>query len=376
MTTPSGDISVPTGVRVAAAWSWRLVFIAAAGYLVVRALVEIAVIAVPVAVAVLLTSLLGPVVTFLVRRTRLNRSAASGITMVGTLLLVIGLVAAAGTAVIDGFGELSAQAAKGVDEVQAWLRTGPLQVSGDQISATIERAKEQLSANSEQLVAGGLSVATTVGHVLAGLAICLFATFFFLAQGEPIWRWCSGLLPRSARPRAREAGVRGWLSLSSYVRTQLLVAAVDAVGIALGAAVLRVPFVVPLAVLAFFGSLVPFVGALVVGAFATLVALVVHGPVVAALMLGVVVLVIQLEGHVLQPFLMGHAVSLHPLAVLLVVAVGTLLGGIVGAFFAVPIAALVNTVALYLVGRDPFPELAAARVTSPAPEGDTVSAQP
>lgn len=371
MTTPASRVELPYGIRVAAAWSWRLMLIGLAIYLLVRGLAEVSVIAVPVAIAVLLTGLLRPVMTALTGRTPLGRTAAAGVTLVGALLVVVGLLAAAGTTVLRDFDDLRAQAAAGVDQVQVWLATGPLQLSGEQVANLIERAQSQVSANSGRLVSGALSVTTTVTHVVAGLAIALFATFFFLAQGESIWRWCVRLLPRSARDRTDAAARRGWLSLTSYVRTQLIVAAVDAVGIALGAAVLRVPFVVPLAVLAFFGALVPFVGAVVVGAFATLVALVVHGPLVAALMLGVVVLVIQLEGHVLQPFLMGHAVSLHPLAVLLVVAVGALVGGIVGAFFAVPVAALVNTVALYLAGRDPFPELAAAPVTS---ERDVASA--
>ncbi|HET7477818.1 MAG TPA: AI-2E family transporter [Dermatophilaceae bacterium] len=360
MTRPT---TLPRGIQVAADWSWRLVVIGVAGYLAIRGLAAVSVIAVPVAVAVLLTGLLRPVTTWVQRHSPLGRTPATAVTLVGAIVVVLGLLGAAGSTVIADFDGLSAQTAAGIDKVQEWLTTGPLQLSGERIAELIAQGREQLSANSSRLASGALSVSATVGHVFAGLLICLFATFFFLAQGEAIWRWCVRLLPQTSRERAHAAAARGWLSLTAYVRTQLIVAAVDAAGIALGAAVLRVPFVVPLAVLAFFGSLIPFVGAIVVGAFATLVALVVHGPVVAALMLGVVVLVLQIEGHVLQPFLMGHAVSLHPLAVLLTVAVGALLAGVVGAFFAVPVAALVNTVALYLAGRDPFPELADAPVT-------------
>ncbi len=154
-----------------------------------------------------------------------------------------------------------------------------------------------------------------------------------------------------------QAGRRGLVTLGAYTRTQILVAAVDAVGIGLGAAILQVPLALPLAVLVFLGSFIPIVGAVVTGSIAILVALVSNGPATALWMVVVVIAVQQLEGHVLQPFLMGHAVSLHPVAVLLSVAAGSFVAGIVGALFAVPIAATLNTVMLYLHGHDKFPQL-------------------
>jgi len=200
-------------------------------------------------------------------------------------------------------------------------------------------------------------VTTTVGHVAAGTLIALFCTFFFLLDGRTIWSWVIGLLPSSVRERVHQAGRRGIVTLSGYTRTQILVALVDATGIGLGAAILGVPLALPLATLVFVGSFIPIVGAIATGAVAVLVALVAKGWVVALIMLGVVLAVQQIEGHVLQPFLMGHAVSLHPVAVLLVVAAGSMAAGIVGALFAVPIAAVLNTVVLYLHGHDKFPQL-------------------
>lgn len=197
----------------------------------------------------------------------------------------------------------------------------------------------------------------TVGHVAAGTLIALFCTLFFLIDGRGIWAWLVGLMPRGSRERVHQAGRRGWVTLGAYTRTQILVAGVDAVGIGVGAAILQLPLVVPLAVLVFFGSFIPFVGAIVTGSIAVLVALVTQGWVSALVMLAIVLIVQQLEGHVLQPFLMGHAVSLHPVAVLLVVTTGSLVAGIIGALFAVPLAALVNTVVLYLHGHDKFPQL-------------------
>ena len=191
----------------------------------------------------------------------------------------------------------------------------------------------------------------------AGALITLFCTFFFLLDGRTIWAWVVGLLPRGSREHVHQAGRRGLVTLGAYTRTQILVAAVDAVGIGLGAAILQVPLALPLAVLVFLGSFIPIVGAVVTGSIAILVALVSNGPATALWMLVVVVVVQQIEGHVLQPFLMGHAVSLHPVAVLLSVAAGSFVAGIVGALFAVPIAATLNTVMLYLHGHDKFPQL-------------------
>ncbi len=193
--------------------------------------------------------------------------------------------------------------------------------------------------------------------MVAGILIVFFVTIFFLLDGRGIWTWVVGLLPRQVRERTHQAGRRGLVTLSSYVRTQILVAFIDAVGIGIGAAVIGLPLVVPMAALVFLGAFIPFVGAIVTGVIAVLVALVVKGWVMALVMLGVVLLVQQIEGHILQPFLMGRAVSLHPVAVLLSVTAGTVLGGIVGALFAVPVVAVLNTVILYFNGHDKFPEL-------------------
>ena len=208
-----------------------------------------------------------------------------------------------------------------------------------------------------ELVSGALHATTTVGHVAAGALIALFCLFFFLLDGRTIWSWVVGLLPRGSREHVHQAGRRGVVTLGAYTRTQILVAAVDALGIGLGAALLGVPLALPLAVLVFLGSFVPIVGAIVTGSVAVLVALVANGPVNALLLLAVVLVVQQIEGHGLQPFLMGHAVSLHPVAVLLSVAAGSFVAGIVGALFAVPIVATLNTVILYLHGHDKFPQL-------------------
>lgn len=358
--TPPGwtaEQSVAPSVRAAAAWSWRFLLIAGASAALFWVIGFFQVIVVSVAVALLLTVLLAPVSRFLHHRARFPRGLAAITSVLLLLAVVTGLVVIAGRSIARGFGDLYDQASQGVDEALDWLSTGPLQLSTDQLDDLVQQGRDQISSNADSLVSGALSVTTTVGHVAAGTLITLFCTFFFLLDGRTIWAWLVGLLPVPVRERVHQAGRRGIVTLSGYTRTQILVAFVDATGIGIGAAILGVPLALPLATLVFVGSFIPIVGAVATGAVAVLVALVSQGPVVALIMLGVVLLVQQIEGHVLQPFLMGHAVSLHPVAVLLVVAAGSLAAGIVGALFAVPIAAVLNTVVLYLHGHDKFPQL-------------------
>lgn len=358
--TPRGwtaEQSVTPSMRAAAAWSWRFLLIVAAAAVALWIVGYFKVIVVAVAVALLLTVLLMPFASWLRRVARFPRGAAAISSVLLLLAVVTGLVVLAGRSIAAGFGDLSEQASAGFDEALAWLSDGPLQLSTDQLDQLVEQGRDQVSQNADSLVSGALSLTTTVGHVAAGTLITLFCTFFFLLDGRTIWTWLVGLLPLSVRERVHQAGRRGIVTLSGYTRTQILVALVDATGIGLGAAILQVPLAVPLATLVFVGSFIPIVGAIATGIVAVLVALVAQGPVVALIMLGVVLLVQQIEGHLLQPLLMGHAVSLHPVAVLLVVTAGSMAAGIVGALFAVPIAATLNTVVLYLHGHDKFPQL-------------------
>lgn len=359
MTTPDGrrpSDAVPYPVRAAAAWSWRLVALVAALAVLLLVLAFAKVLWVPVVVALLLTALLDPVVDAMVGRLRLPRGAASGLVVVALLGVVVGLLVVAGRQIVQGFAALWEQAVGGVQELIVQLESSPL--GGElELSEYVRQAEEQLSANSGTLVSGALSVTTTIGQVLVGAVVTLFCLLFFLKDGSVIWAWLIRLLPRGARLPTYEASRRGLLTLGSYARAQILVAFVDALGIGIGAAVLGLPLAVPLAVLVFLGSFIPFVGAIATGAVAVLVALVDQGLGTALIMLAIVLGVQQLEGNVLQPLLLGHAVSLHPVAVLLAVTAGSLAAGIIGALLAVPLAATINTVVLYLHGRDKFPAL-------------------
>jgi predicted PurR-regulated permease PerM len=286
------------------------------------------------------------------RRGRPPRSLAALLTILLSLLTIAALISLVSQQVATGFPSLQADATKGLDDLQTWLRTGPLHVSGAQLDDWIHRARDSAGENSDALVSGALSITSTAGHVVTGFFLVLFSSYFFLSGGDRIWGWLVHLFPRDARARVDGAGIRAWATLTSFVRATIIVAFVDGAGVGIGAAVLGVPLAIPLGILVFLGAFVPIVGALVSGGVAVLVAFVAVGSVKALLMLLVVIVVQQVEAHVLQPFLLGRAVSVHPLAVIVAIAAGVLLAGIVGALFAVPFVAVVNVVVSYLAGSD------------------------
>jgi predicted PurR-regulated permease PerM len=346
--SPERDHVVPPAVRATAEWSWRIVVIAAAGALICAGIVVLKSLVAAVAVALLLAVLLMPVTDWVAARSGGRRTLGAFAGLATLVAIVSALLGLAGRQIVKGIPQLWEQSKQGIEQLTNWLSEGPLQLDAAQLQEWLDRATQFASENSEGILGGALKASMTIGQVFAGTLIALFALFFFLKEPLTIWNWIVGLFPRTARKRVFEAGRRGAQSLSSYTHTQVLVALVDAIGIAAVAYFLKVSLWLPLGVLVFLGSFIPIVGAVVTGAIASLVALVEHGPQAMLIMLIGVLVVQQVESHVLQPFLMGHAVSLHPLAVLLAVAAGSMVAGILGALFAVPVAAVTNTVVRYL----------------------------
>lgn len=349
------DTGVTPGMQIASDWAWRIIAIIAAAAAVLWGLRYLSEVVVPVVIAGLLTALLIPVTHWLNRR-GLPRGAAAGITLVGAILIVAGLLTLVGTQFSSGFSGLSDQVAKGLSQLRDMGRVN-FGITDAQINDAIARAKDVLTSGG--LGAKAAAVGGQAAHFVAGLFIALFATFFFLYQGDRIWAWIVRLMPTRARDKTDSSGQRAWLSLTSFVRATMIVAAVDAIGISLGAWAFGLPLVLAIGILVFISSFVPLVGATVSGAVAVLVGLVAHGPLVALGMLAVVLVVQQLEAHILQPFLLGRAVSVHPLAVILAIATGVVVAGIVGALIAVPLAAMANAVVNHLAGHDPAPDEAA-----------------
>jgi predicted PurR-regulated permease PerM len=338
---------VPYGVDLAAAWGWRLLVIAAAMGLVLWLLNFFLVVVLPLVIALFLAALVAPVVTWL-ERIGIRRKLASLLVVLFGIAVLALLFTFVGNQVSSGAGDLSDQVGNGIDQIRSWLSTGPLHVTDAQLNSALQSAQDQLQSFGKDAAGRLGEVGVTLGHVFAGLFIVLFATYFFLADGALIWAWLVRIFPRAARRQADSSGRVAWASLTQFVRATVMVAATDALGIMLGAFVLGVPFVSAIGVLVFIGAFVPLVGAFVSGSVAVLVALVAVGPLKALIMFGVIVLVQQIEAHILQPFLMGRFVSVHPLGVILAIAMGVLVAGIPGALVAVPLAASMNAVVQHL----------------------------
>jgi putative heme transporter len=317
------DESVPRPLRVAAAWSWRMLVIAAAAAVVLFVIGRLRQVLIPLSIALLLSALLAPAVGWLNRRVRLPRSLAVALVLVAGLAAVIGTLTAVITQFVNGLPELSKSAAAGIQKIQDWLRRGPLHLSNSQLGSAADAAQKWLDDHRALLTSGALSTATTAIDVLASILLVLFTTFFFLRDGRRIWRFVVLVVPPPAREPLHRAGEASWHTLVSYVRATVLVAFIDAV--------------------------VPIVGATVSGAVAVLVALVTRDPITALAVLAAVIAVQQLEGHVLQPLIMGRAVAIHPLAVIVAIATGLVLAGIIGALVAVPVVAVLNTGVRHLI---------------------------
>lgn len=307
----------------------------AAGYVLGR----LAVVVIPLSIAVLLTALLRPAAFWLTRH-GVPRVLATGLVVVLAVGVLGGFVAFVFTSLVVAWPDLQNRLDDSLEQVRGWLAG----VSwGEQ---ALNQGRDWLSRNRLSLASGAWGVFATAGSVLAGLVFVLFLTLFLVHDGRRVWRFVMGAVPAEFRARVHRGGLRAFQDLSAYVRASIAVAVIDSAGIGLGLWVLDVPLVLPLAALVFLGGFVPLLGALVSGAVCALVALVSGGPVTALIVVGVVIVVQQIEGNVLQPFLMGGAVTLHPLAVLLAVAAGGSQAGVVGAVLAVP---LLTTVRAFVV---------------------------
>ncbi|MDN5797639.1 MAG: AI-2E family transporter [Intrasporangium sp.] len=269
------DAVVTPGVLMASTWAWRLLAITVAVVALGWVLRYLSEVVVPVVVGALFTALLAPVVTRL-HRWGLPRGVAAGISLVGAVVLVAGLLALVGTQIGSSFADLSDQVGQGISQLRDLARVN-FGVTDADIQQALGSAKDALTSSG--LGSRAAKLGTSATHFVAGAFIALFATFFFLFEGEQIWCWLVRLMPRRARERTDSSGRRAWLSLTAYVRATIIVAFVDAIGITIGARALGLPLVAAIGILVFVGAFVPIVGAFVSGLVAVLIALVAQGPV-------------------------------------------------------------------------------------------------
>lgn len=371
---------VSPGMRIAAAWSWRILLVAGAVALAMWLVAQLRLIVIPLMVAALLTALMVPLVDWLHRK-KWPRGLAVAVGVVTLLVVVAGLLTLAITQIRLGWSDLRDRSVQFYENATQWLLDSPLHLTEDDINRYASGLFEAIQRDTQSIVSGALSVGTTLGSVLTGAILALFATIFLLLDGGRIWRWVLGIFPRASRRAVNGAGQTGWVTLGHFVRVQVLVAAIDAVGIGLGAWILGfffppgMPLVIPIAILVFLTSFIPFVGAIATGVLAVFVALVSMGPIPAIIMLGIVLLVQQIEGNLLQPLIMGNAVKVHPLAVVLAVTAGGIIAGIPGTLFAVPLVAFANSAVTHISSgawrKDPQPIVGVADGAPPVATSPT-----
>lgn len=351
------DDAVDPFIRKSAAWAWRLLVILAAIIALLWLIDRLQLIVVPVVLAVILTALLLPPVDWLDRRGA-PRGAAVALVLLTGFAAFGGIMAFVVTQFISGLPDLVEQVTRSIDNTTRWLIDGPAHMSTEQIDNAGEAAAEALRDNQEKLTSGALSTAVTLTEIVTGALLMLFTLIFLLYGGRTIYAFLTRIVPVRTRERMRGAGRAGFGSLIGYVRATFLVALVDAVGIGAGLVILGIPLALPLASLVFLGAFVPLVGAVITGFLAVVVALLAKGVFYALLTLGLIIAVQQLEAHVLQPLVMGRAVSIHPLAIVLAIATGAVLAGIVGALLAVPVLAFFNSAIRVLAAPDAAAEAA------------------
>jgi predicted PurR-regulated permease PerM len=348
-------------LAVAAAYAWRILIVVALLVVVGIAVGRLKLVILPLFVALLLATFLQPAVRGLKGRGVPGGLAAA--TVLATALIVLaGIGAAVGPYTADEIGDLDVSVTGGVERIQTWLIEGPLGLDRTRVDSLVDRAEEEIRSNADLLLGGVVDGAILVIELVAGALLALVLLFFILKDGERMWSWLVDLLPRGMRRDVDEMGTRAWSTLSGFLRGTAVVALVDAVGIAIALVILGVPLVVPLALITFVGGFIPIVGAFVAGFVAVMVALVSKGFLTALLVLGAIILVQQLESNLLQPVVVGRSVRLHPVVILLAVATGAVLWGIVGAFVAVPLTAAAWASLSYLRGKQ-----RAEAVTEPEP---------
>ena len=342
------DQAVSPLVRKAAAWAWRLLLVLGAAVAVLWVVKHLEMIFVPLALALILAALLLPGVDWL-NKHGIARGGAVFLLLLSGFAVIGGILAFVVIQFIDGLPALVDQVTNSINSARDWLIKGPVHLTKDQIDQASRSGVEALRNNQNRLTSGALATAATVTEIVTGAFVTLFTLIFFLYGGRNIYGFVTQIFPISVREKVREAGKAGFGALIGYIRGSFVVALVEAGGIGTGLAIMGIPLALPLASLVFLGAFIPLVGLVVSGTIAILVALLSKGFLYALITLGLVIVVNQLEAHVLQPLVMGRAVSLHPLAVLLGITAGGVLAGIVGALLVVPTIAFCDRAARVLL---------------------------
>jgi predicted PurR-regulated permease PerM len=328
-------------VRVAAEWSWRVLVVAIVVWLLGRAFMRIELVAFSFVLALFFTAVLHPLELQL-RRIPGPRSLSAALALLIGVLCLAGIGLFVTWQIQDHSGELADQLTNVVTKIRNWLHNGPLRVKSTDLDKVADNITKAIKDHQGQLISGAIQTVRTVIEAIGALLLILLSTFFLLRDGEKIWSWVLHLFPRAAQSKVNVGARAGWGTLGGYVRGQVIIALFHGVSVLIVLLVLRVPLAAALAVLIFLGSFVPLIGLTVTGTLCVAVALLEHGFTAGLVVAVAIVVLFQLEAHLLQPLIISRSVAIHPLAVALSVLTGTLLAGIPGALLAVPLVAFLN----------------------------------
>src|ERR1700745_2412446 len=343
---------VPGWLQTGAAWSWRLLLLAAAVYLVARVLGVLYIVVVPCIAALLLTALLQPLMGRL-RRAGLPALAATWVTLLIAAVVLGGLLMLVANRVSADYPVLVDETRHTVTQIESLLAGPPFHVKSNSVQNFLNNIPGYLSKHKALVEGTVLTGGKIAAEFFGGLVLMLFVMFFLIKDGERIWNWLLGAMRTGTARRVDRAGHASWLVLVYYMRGTVLVAAIHAIVVGVALSIRGVPPALPLAVVVFVAAFVPLVGLLVAGALAIVVTLATKGWGDAVILLGILIIEDQLEAHLLQPQVVGRVIRLHPLAVILTLAAGGVLAGILGAVVAVPIVAVITRAVPELRRREP-----------------------
>ncbi|MEO8888164.1 MAG: AI-2E family transporter [Jatrophihabitantaceae bacterium] len=340
---PDAADAVTWQVRVAAAWTWRMLVLGVGLYILGHIFIRIELVAVSFVLALFMTAILRPL------ERQFSRLVPAPKSISALLALLVGLAALGGIGwfvvwqITEHSSQLGDQITSFVNRTRNWLQTGPLHLKSADLAKLADNITNTVKSHQDQLITGAIATVRTVVEALGALLLILLSTFFLLRDGEQIWGWVVRLFPRAAHDRVDRAGRAGWGTFGGYMRGQLLIALFHGVAVTIVLLVVNVPLAAALGVVIFLGSFIPLVGLTVAGALCTAVALLEHGPGAAIAVAVAIVVLVQVESHLLQPYIMSRSVAVHPLAIALTVITGTTLAGIPGALLSVPFVAFLNS---------------------------------
>ncbi len=368
--TPDAPPANPTrswispGLVTWAGFTWRILIVVAGLAALSYAIGLVSVVFIALFLGAFFTALASPIRNLLARfLPRVIALILAIILIAVAIVVVLGIVI---RSVINEGPSLSKAITTAFDNIQTWAAGPPLNVSNDDFSKYVSEFESWITNAVESFAVGTLG---SIGDLVIGGSVFIFAVIFFMSNPRAIWNFVVSWVPVRARSEFDTSGVLAWDSLSSYARGVVVVALADATLVFIGLVILQVPLAPALAAIVFFGAFIPVIGAPIATFFAAIIALAERGPLIALLVVVLTVIVGSFDGDVLQPLVMGKAVSLHPLAIIILIAIGSITLGIIGALVAVPIGAAIYRVMKFLTGRDPDHPRSGAPPPVPSPAG-------